>query len=121
LVNVENKACVLSVGKYPLTLIGKARAFLRVLISILTSKAVGLFPPAPRYVDHLLYVLFTLFVSRVCLLGCLEAEDLVLELADGPGLGEAERLGGLLHGTDHGRRATDEDLDVGSRGREALL
>jgi len=66
-------------------------------------------------------VLFTLFVSRVSLLRRLEAEDLVLELADGSGLGKAERLGGLLHGTDHGRRATDEDLDVGSRGREALL
>jgi len=50
-----------------------------------------------------------------------EAEDLVLELADGSGLCKAERFGGLLHGTDHGRRATDKDLDVGSSGREALL
>jgi hypothetical protein len=101
--------------------LGKLELSLRVLISILTSKAVSPFPPTPRCVDHLLYVLFTLFVSRVSLLDCLEAEDLVLELADGPGLGEAERLGGLLHGADHGRRATDEDLDVGGRGREALL
>ena len=118
---MENIACVLSVGSYPLTSNGKSRAFIGVLISILTSKAVNLFPPAPRCVDHLLYVLFTLFVSHVALLGRLEAEDLVLELADGPGLCEAERLGGLLHGADHGRRATDEDLDVGSRSREALL
>jgi hypothetical protein len=99
----------------------KLELSLKVLISILTSKAVSLFPPAPRCVDHLLYVLFTLFVSRVSLLRRLEAEDLVLELADGSGLGKAERLGGLLHGTDHGRRATDEDLDVGSRSRETLL
>ena len=100
---------------------GKLEVFLKVLISILTSKAVSLFPPAPRCVELLLYVLFTLFVSRVSFSNRLEAEDLVLELADGPGLCEAERLGGLLHGTDHGRRATDEDLDVGGRGREALL
>jgi hypothetical protein len=66
-------------------------------------------------------VLFTLFISHVSLVDRLEAENLVLELADGPGLGEAERLGGLLHGTNHGRRATDEDLDVGGRGRETLL
>jgi hypothetical protein len=99
----------------------KLELSLKVLISMLTSKAVSLFPPAPRCVDHLLYVLFTLFVSRLSLLRRLEAEDLVLELADGPGLGEAERLGGLLHGTDHGRRSTDEDLDVGSRSRETLL
>lgn len=51
----------------------------------------------------------------------LEAEDLVLELADRPGLGEAERLGGLLHGTDHGRRAANEDLDISCRGGEKIL
>ena len=67
-------------------------------------------------------MLFTLFVSSsYSLLKRSEAEDLVLELADGPGLGEAKRLSGLLHGTDHRRRATDEDLDVGGRGRETLL
>jgi len=51
----------------------------------------------------------------------LKAEDLVLELADRPGLGEAERLGGLLHGADHGRRTADEDLDVGCRGGKTFL
>ena len=51
----------------------------------------------------------------------LEAEDLVLKLADGSRLGEAERLGGLLHGADHGRRAADENLDIGSRSGEKLL
>lgn len=51
----------------------------------------------------------------------LEAEDLVLKLADGPGLRVAKRLGGLLHGTDHGRRAADEDLDIGSGAREFVL
>lgn len=44
--------------------------------------------------------------------GRLEAEDLVLELADGAGLVEAQGLGGLLHGADHGGWAADEDLDV---------
>lgn len=52
---------------------------------------------------------------------CLEAEDLVLELADRTGLGVAEGLGSLLHGTDHGRRTAEEDLDVIGGGREALL
>jgi hypothetical protein len=118
---MDGKACVSSVGTPTDNNLEKLELSLRVLISILTSKAVSLFPPAPRCVEHLLYVLFTLFISRISLLGCLEAEDLVLELANGPGLGEAERLGGLLHGTDHRRRATDEDLDVGGRGREALL
>lgn len=51
----------------------------------------------------------------------LEAEDLVLELADGPGLGEAKRLGGLLHGSDHRRRAADEDLDISCRSGEKFL
>jgi hypothetical protein len=36
----------------------KLELSLKVLISILTPKAVNLFPPAPRYVEHLLYVLF---------------------------------------------------------------
>lgn len=64
---------------------------------------------------------FLLCSSGVSLLDRLEAEDLVLELADGSGLGETERLSGLLHGTNHGRRATDENLDIGGRGRETLL
>ena len=100
---------------------GKLEVFLKVLISILTSKAVSLFPPAPRCVELLLYVLFTLFVSHVSFSNRLEAEDLVLELADRPGLGEAERLGGLLHGADHGRRATEENLNIGSGGGQTLL
>ena len=44
---------------------------------------------------------------------CLEAEDLVLKLADRSGLLVAETLGSLLHGGDHGRRSTDEHLHVG--------
>jgi hypothetical protein len=51
----------------------------------------------------------------------LEAEDLVLELADRTSLGVAESLGGLLHSADHGRRTAEEDLDVGGGGGEALL
>lgn len=51
----------------------------------------------------------------------LEAEDLVLKLADGAGLGVAKGLGGLLHGADHGRRTAKENLDVAGGGREALL
>ena len=51
----------------------------------------------------------------------LEAEDLVLKLADGPGLGEAERLSSLLHGTDHRRRAADKDLDIRCRSGEKFL
>lgn len=61
------------------------------------------------------------FVSWCPHHGHLEAEDLVLELADRPGLGVSERLGGLLHGADHGRRAADENLDIGSRSRETFL
>lgn len=61
------------------------------------------------------------FVSVYPYHGHLEAEDLVLELADRPGLGVAERLSGLLHGADHRRRAADEDLDIGSRSRETFL
>lgn len=51
----------------------------------------------------------------------LEAEDLVLELADGAGLGVAKGLGGLLHGADHGRRTAEENFDVAGGCREALL
>lgn len=42
----------------------------------------------------------------------LEGEDLVLELADGASLLEAETLGGLLQSTNHRRRAAEENLDI---------
>lgn len=51
----------------------------------------------------------------------LEAEHLVLELADRASLGVSKRLGRLLHGADHGRGAAQHDLDVLGRSREALL
>lgn len=43
---------------------------------------------------------------------CLKGKHLVLELADGAGLLEADRLGGLLEGADHGRGAAEQNLDV---------
>jgi hypothetical protein len=51
----------------------------------------------------------------------LEAEDLVLELADRTGLSVAKSLGGFLHGADHWRRAAEEDLDVAGGGRKTFL
>lgn len=51
----------------------------------------------------------------------LEAEDLVLQLADGAGLGVAQGLGGLLHGADHGWGTADKDLDIGGGGGQTLL
>lgn len=51
----------------------------------------------------------------------LEAEDLVVELADEAGLLVAQGLGSLLHSADHGRRAAEKDLDVVSRGGELGL
>lgn len=51
----------------------------------------------------------------------LEAEDLVLQLADGARLGVSKSLGSLLHGADHGRRATEENLNIGSGGGQTLL
>lgn len=51
----------------------------------------------------------------------LEAEDLVLELADGAGLGVAERLGSLLHGADHRRRTAEKNLDIRSGSRKTFL
>ena len=52
----------------------------------------------------------------------LEGKHLVLQLADGPGLLEAEALSGLLQATDHGRRAAQQDLDVlGRLGQVFLL
>lgn len=51
----------------------------------------------------------------------LEGKDLVLELADGAGLFEAEALGGLFEAADHGGRAAEENLDVvGGLGEEFL-
>jgi hypothetical protein len=44
----------------------------------------------------------------------LESEDLVFQLADWSGLGEAETLGGLLHGADHRWGTAEKDLDIGS-------
>lgn len=51
----------------------------------------------------------------------LEAEDLVLELADRTGLSVAERFGGLLHSADHGRRTAQQNLDIGSGGGQTFL
>lgn len=51
----------------------------------------------------------------------LEAEDLVLKLADRAGLGVTERLGSLLHRADHRRRTAEQNLDVAGRGRETFL
>jgi hypothetical protein len=51
----------------------------------------------------------------------LEAEDLVLQLADGARLGVSKSLGGLLHGADHGRGAAEENLNISSGGGKALL
>lgn len=42
----------------------------------------------------------------------LKGEDLVLELADGAGLLEAKALCGLFETANHGRRSTEEDLDI---------
>lgn len=51
----------------------------------------------------------------------LEAEDLVLQLADRAGLGVAERLGGLLHSADHGRGTAQQNLDIRGGGRQTFL
>ena len=51
----------------------------------------------------------------------LEGKHLVLQLADGPGLLEPEGLGGLLETAHHGRRAAQQDLDVGRRLGEPFL
>lgn len=91
------------------------------IISIHRPKGKQTLPPTPRCVK--LSSLCAIFRSFRCPSSCfrLEAEDLVLKLADGPGLGVAKRLGGLLHGTDHGRRAADEDLDIRTGAREFVL
>ena len=51
----------------------------------------------------------------------LEGKDLVLELADGASLLVAEALCGLLKAANHGRRTTEEDLDIVGRGRKPFL
>lgn len=51
----------------------------------------------------------------------LEGKDLVLELADGASLLEAETLGGLLQSTNHRRRAAEENLDIRGRLGEPFL
>lgn len=51
----------------------------------------------------------------------LEAEDLILELADWACLFVAERLGCLLHCTNHWRRAANENFDIVGWRSEAFL
>lgn len=51
----------------------------------------------------------------------LEGKHLVLKLADRAGLLEAQTLGGLLQSTNHGRGATDKDLDIICRCRQESL
>lgn len=59
------------------------------------------------------YLLFLLLASYMpSSIDCLESKDLVLKLADWLGLLESERLGRLLHGTDHRRWSTEEQLDI---------
>lgn len=67
------------------------------------------------------YVVRTFRSKKSSLIAALKAEDLVLELADGTSLGVSERLGGLLHGANHGRRTAEQNLDVARGSREALL
>ena len=51
----------------------------------------------------------------------LEAEDLILELADRPSLGETQTLSRLLHCGDHGWGTANQDLDVAGGRRKLLL
>lgn len=51
----------------------------------------------------------------------LEAEDLVIELADWAGFLESKTLGCLLHSRNHGWRTADEDLGIGRGGWEVFL
>ncbi|KAI3481059.1 hypothetical protein L1887_56633 [Cichorium endivia] len=53
--------------------------------------------------------------------GRLEAEDLVMKLADGARSLVSELVQVLLHGVDHGRRAAHENLDVVGRLGHVLL
>lgn len=54
-------------------------------------------------------------------LNILEAEDLVLKLADRPCLLIAEFKRGFLHGADHGWWAANQDLDILCGSGEFLL
>lgn len=63
----------------------------------------------------------TLLTHTAVDVGGLEAEDLVLQLADRASLGVAQGLGGFLHGADHGRGTAEEDLHIGGGGGQALL
>ncbi|KAH4068676.1 hypothetical protein HBI81_028140 [Parastagonospora nodorum] len=51
----------------------------------------------------------------------LEAEDLVLELADWLSLCVAQALSRLLHRSNHRRRTANQNLDVAGRRRQLLL
>ena len=51
----------------------------------------------------------------------LEGKDLILKLADGTSLLEAETLGGLLQTTNHRRRTAEENLDIFGGLREPFL
>jgi len=46
---------------------------------------------------------------------------LILQLADGSGLGESQTLGGLLHGANHGWWTTEKEFDIGGWLREEFL
>lgn len=66
-------------------------------------------------------VTFPLCPTKLAVIHCLEAEDLVLKLANGPGLVVSQTLGSLLHSSNHGWWSTDENLDVlGGRGKLLL-
>ena len=59
----------------------------------------------PSQADHFFYFLNDL-------LGDLESEDLVLELAHGPCLLEAQAFSRLLQSADHRRRPAKQDLNI---------
>jgi hypothetical protein len=60
-------------------------------------------------------------VQRPDMLASLEAEDLVVQLADGLGLFVAKALSSLLHCRNHGRGAANKNLDIASRRGKLLL
>jgi hypothetical protein len=51
----------------------------------------------------------------------LEGKYLILELADGSGLGVAQEFGGLLHRADHGRGTAEQDPNIASWGGQPFL
>ena len=51
----------------------------------------------------------------------LEAENLILQLADDSGFFITQRLGAFLHGPHHWRRTTDQQFHVWSRGGQMIL